>query len=95
MPTAGKGDSSDSAKNPYLSVGTESYAIVSEVFGLSIQEQMNLDSLTFFRLYRDAFCFKLAQTKEGTEYLEKCWRMRQTKPDIEALRRKFGKTTNE
>jgi len=30
------------------------------------------------------------QTEEGREYLENCWRLEQTNPDRESLRKKIG-----
>jgi hypothetical protein len=42
-------------------------------------------------LLRDAVIFNYMHTEEGNEYLENCWRMEQTVPDREALRKKVGK----
>lgn len=40
---------------------------------------------------RDAFICRLNQGEKGQEYLRNAWRMEQTEPDREALRRKFGR----
>lgn len=31
----------------------------------------------------------LEQSQEGKEYLEKCWSLQQTEPDLDVLRNKF------
>lgn len=50
---------------------------------------MEIDIYLFFM--REAMIYENSQTKEGREYLKNCWRMEQTKPDRESLRRKFKK----
>lgn len=45
----------------------------------------------FKALLRDAYIYRLNQTKEGQEYLEKCWILEQTVPDRKKLRERFGK----
>lgn len=51
----------------------------------------NLDVFEYFSLLRDAVIYKLMQTEEGREYLDKCWVLEQTKPDRKRLREKLGK----
>ena len=67
-----------------------SYALVFEVFGIPISDQMELDCLTYARLQRDAICGKLIKTPEGKDYLDKCWTLQQTKSDKKKLREQFG-----
>lgn len=50
-----------------------------------------LDYLQYLVWLRDAYIHKLSQTEAGQEYLDNAWRMEQTKPDREALRKKLGK----
>lgn len=50
-----------------------------------------MDYIDYLIYRRDAFIHKMSQTKDGEEYLNKAWRLEQTKPDKEALRNKFGK----
>jgi hypothetical protein len=48
---------------------------------------MELDTLTFNMLFRDALCLKLQETEGGQNYLRDCWRFQQTEPDMEAIRK--------
>ena len=52
---------------------------------------MELDTLTYAVLARDAYVLRLKETEKGREYLEKCWRFKQTQPDKAALREQFNK----
>ena len=47
--------------------------------------------MTYLTWRRDAFIHKMSQTEKGQEYLNNAWRMEQTKPDREALRKKLRK----
>ena len=51
---------------------------------------MELDTLTYNILLRDAFLIKLKETEEGREYLEKSWLYSQQEPDRAALRKQFN-----
>lgn len=59
--------------------------------GLDFLQVEALDYLTYLTWRRDAFIHKMSQTEKGTEYLDNAWRMEQTKPDREALRKKLRK----
>ena len=50
---------------------------------------MEMDTLTFNVLLRDALVLRLKETEEGRDYLEKCWRYKQVEPDRDALRKQF------
>ena len=50
-------------------------------------QEMEIDAYLFFM--REAMIFENSKTEEGREYLKNCWRMEQTKPDREGLRRKI------
>lgn len=52
-------------------------------------QEMEIDIYLFF--LREAMIFENQQTEEGRKYLKDCWRIEQTKPDKENLRKKFGK----
>lgn len=54
-------------------------------------EVEELDYIDYLIYRRDAFIWRMSQTKEGTEYLDKAYRLEQTEPDRESLREKFGK----
>ena len=51
---------------------------------LEIEE---LDYIDYLILKRDAFIYKQSQTEHGREYLENAYRLEQTSPDREGLRR--------
>lgn len=40
---------------------------------------------------RDAFITRMNQSEKGKEYLNNAWRMEQTEPELDKLRRKFGR----
>ena len=67
-------------------MGLEGYSAIYEKFGVPIDRQMELDTLTFNRLLRDALVLRLRETEEGQNYLHDCWRFEQTEPDLTALR---------
>lgn len=58
-------------------------------FGVPISDAMEMDTLSFARLLRDAEVLRLKETQEGQDYLERCWTLRQTQPDRDALRKQF------
>lgn len=74
---------------PFLIVDTEDLKVVSDYSGLDFGELLSLDCVSYKMLFRDAFIYKLKQSKEGQEYLENCWILEQTKPDRGSLRNKF------
>lgn len=53
-------------------------------------QEMPLDIYLYF--VREAYIYKLEQTKEGREYLDNCWRMEQTKPDRAKIRERIQET---
>ena len=64
--------------------------------GLNLNEiqLMELDKYLFYMrdfYMREAYIYSLNQTEKGREYLDNCWRIKQTRPDRQALRKKFGK----
>jgi hypothetical protein len=64
---------------------------VSLYTGLNFYEVLAMDYLVYLTLRRDAFIAWLSQSEAGMEYLDNAWRMEQTEPDREALRKKFRK----
>lgn len=64
---------------------------MAEYTGLNFLQIAELDYLQYLVWLRDAYIHKLSQTEEGQEYLDNAWRMEQTKPDREALRKKLRK----
>lgn len=65
----------------------DGYSLIYERYGLPIDRQMDLDTLTWNRLLRDALVMKLRETDEGKAYLKDCWRFTQEEPDYSAIRR--------
>lgn len=65
--------------------------LVAQYTGLNILQVEELDYLDYLVYRRDAFIHRLNQTEKGEEYLNNAWRLEQTKPDRESLRKKFGK----
>ena len=65
--------------------------LVAEYTGVNFHERGALDYVTFLAWRRDAYITRLNKTEEGREYLDNAWRMEQTKPDRQALRKKLGK----
>lgn len=55
--------------------------MVSDYAGLSIYDVDNISILEYWLLLRDAFIYKLAQTKDGREYLNNAYRLTQTEAD--------------
>lgn len=64
---------------------------MSNYTGLNFHEIEQLELIQFLTWRRDAYIYMLTRTEEGQEYLDNCWRMEQTEPDRESLRRKIGK----
>ncbi len=65
--------------------------IVSQYTNLNFLEIQELPVDIYMLLLRDGFIFEKSQTKEGLDYLEKCWALEQTSPDKKALIEKFGR----
>ena len=61
--------------------------LVSNYTGLNFNEAIELDCITYKMLVRDAFIDMMSQTEEGRDYLEQCWVLKQTEPDIAKLRK--------
>lgn len=64
---------------------------MAEYAGLSLLQVRELDYVQYLTWRRDAYIYRLSQTEAGQEYLDNAWRMEQTEPDREALRRKLRK----
>lgn len=65
--------------------------LVSKYTGLNILQVEELDYIDYLIYRRDAFIYRMSQTEEGEKYLNNAYRLEQTKPDRESLRKKFGK----
>lgn len=63
--------------------------LAADYSGFNFGELLEMDCVSFKTLFRDAFIYKMKQTKEGRDYLEDCWTLTQTSPDREKLREKF------
>lgn len=65
--------------------------LVASYTGLSFHEVRELDYVQYLIWRRDAFINRLEGTEEGRKYLDNAWRLEQTEPDREALRKKLRK----
>ena len=65
--------------------------MVAQYVGLNMIEVHQLDYIDYLQYRRDAFIYRMNQSEEGREYLQKAWTLEQTKPDRKRLRDKFGK----
>lgn len=65
--------------------------MVCDYTGLNILEIEELDVFEYWLYFRDAVIYNCMQSEDGKEYLEKCWRLEQTKPEREKLREKLNK----
>lgn len=63
--------------------------LVAEYTGLTFPQIQALNYIEYLTYRRDAFITKLNQTEAGQEYLRNAWRMEQTEPDRDALRKNF------
>lgn len=74
----------------YLTTETGELKRVSDYSGLNFDECLSLGMDTYKLLFRDALIYDMKQSKEGKEYLEDCWLLQQTKPDVKKLKEIFG-----
>ena len=65
--------------------------LVSQYTGLNILQVEELDYIDYLIYRHDAFIYRMSQTEEGEKYLDNAWRLEQTEPDRDSLRRKFRK----
>lgn len=72
---------------PYRSTSFWTH-LVAEYTGLSLPDVLSLRYLQYLQWQRDAYIHRLEQTEQGREYLDNAWRMEQTKPDREKLRKR-------
>lgn len=84
MPSSGGDDEA-----PYLKLQTSDLKYVCDYTHLSMSDVLQIDCITFLILLRDAFIHKLSATKDGREWLEECWILKQTSPDRKRLHKKF------
>lgn len=63
--------------------------MISEYTNMNFNELIEVDCITYRKLLRDAIVYKLEQTEEGRDYLNKCWALKQTKPDYSKLKEKY------
>ena len=65
--------------------------MVSAYTGLNFHQVGQMDYVSYLQWLRDAYIFALSQTEEGKEELRDAWRMQQTEPDRDAIRRRKNK----
>lgn len=81
------GDGED--KGSHYEVNTREEKVISEYTGFSFDRIEKLDVFEYWLYLRDAVIYNYSTTEEGQKYLDNCYRLEQTKPDREALRKKF------
>lgn len=74
-----------------FTLATANEKAVSEYAQIPLPRVGELDVVTFWALLRDSVIYNKAQTKEGREWLKNAWRLTQTAPETEKLRKKYGK----
>ncbi|MBR7085910.1 MAG: hypothetical protein IKI37_12195 [Oscillospiraceae bacterium] len=63
--------------------------LVSEYTGLNFLQISELNFLQYLQWRRDAFIRKMEQSEAGREYLDNAYRMEQTAPERNKLRKKL------
>ena len=76
----------DSEAKIYYTNDTQLEKIVSDYTGLNFIELENINICDFWFFCRCAVINANSQSKEGLEYLEKCWILKQDKPDRQSLK---------
>lgn len=64
---------------------------VSEYLKISMLDVEELEYFEYLFFLREAFIYNCSQTDKGREYLRNAYRLEQTKPEKEKLRKKFKK----
>lgn len=72
---------------------TSEQKMISGYMGIGVLDVDNLPYSLYFLYRRDAWIHAAKQSEEGRELLKTCWRLRQTEPDLEAIRNKMGVMT--
>lgn len=67
-------------------ITTSSYSRISKYTGLNFLQIDNLPYNEYLLYNRDSWIDSFNKTEEGREFLKTLWRLKQTKPDIEAIR---------
>lgn len=88
------GTGEDTEQKEWLITDTDDLKLVSDYSHLNFSECLDLDCITYKILFRDAYIFKLKQTKEGRDFLEECYILTLTEPDKQALRNRYGGDIN-
>lgn len=65
--------------------------LVSEYTGLNFHQIGELEYIQYLIWRRDAYISYLEKTEAGQQYLDDAWRMEQTEPDRQALRKRLRK----
>jgi len=65
--------------------------MVAQYLNISVLAVEELNYIDYLRYRRDAFIYRMSRTEKGSEYLDNAWRLEQTKPERDELRKQFGK----
>ena len=62
---------------------------ISEFLNISLLKVEELNFIDYYFFLREAFIYNCTQSEDGREYLRNAYRLEQTAPDREELRRNF------
>lgn len=65
--------------------------LVAKYTGLNMLQVEELNIIDYLIYRRDAFIHRMSQSEEGVKYLKDAYRLEQTTPDRDNLRKKFGR----
>ncbi len=81
-------DDSETEQEHYP-ITTLDLQLLASYTNMDFAQLYELDCVTYKILLRDAYVYKLSQTEDGKNYLDDCWTLQQTQPDIDNLRKQF------
>ena len=77
----------DNTAKEYYEITTKGEKLVIDYLNISIFDVQIMPVDLFLFYMREAYIYSLNQTEAGREYLYNCYRMEQTKPDRESLKK--------
>lgn len=70
-----------------ITTHTSTIKMIASYTKMSFSEVMELPYSLFFLYRHDAFVHNNRQTDDGREFLKALWRLQQTEPDLDAIRK--------
>lgn len=68
--------------------------VIAKYCNISILEVEELTIIEYLFYYREAVIYNCMQTEDGIEYLQNAYRLDQTEPDREKLRKRYKNQKN-